>query len=105
MSAFYCMCGHLGITYIHTVSGSVCYSGRLMRDRSQSTFSVTYKNMKSPSLQSLDNISLDSSLLEDYDSYSLLERGIIQKPEFLGTVANVKTHPDGVFCFFCFFLK
>ncbi|XP_049616680.1 bridge-like lipid transfer protein family member 3B isoform X3 [Syngnathus scovelli] len=50
-------------------------SGRLMRDRSQSSFSVTYKNMKkSPSLQSLDNISIDSYLLEDGDTYSLMER-------------------------------
>ncbi|XP_049616679.1 bridge-like lipid transfer protein family member 3B isoform X2 [Syngnathus scovelli] len=49
--------------------------GRLMRDRSQSSFSVTYKNMKkSPSLQSLDNISIDSYLLEDGDTYSLMER-------------------------------
>ncbi|XP_037099105.1 UHRF1-binding protein 1-like isoform X1 [Syngnathus acus] len=49
--------------------------GRLMRDRSQSTFSVTYKNMKkSPSLQSLDNISIDSYLLEDGDTNSLMER-------------------------------
>ncbi|XP_037398591.1 UHRF1-binding protein 1-like isoform X2 [Pygocentrus nattereri] len=50
-------------------------SGRLMRDRSQSSFSVSYKNMKkSPSLQSLDNISIDSYSLEDCDSYSLMER-------------------------------
>ncbi|XP_072311204.1 bridge-like lipid transfer protein family member 3B isoform X2 [Eucyclogobius newberryi] len=49
-------------------------SGRLMRDRSQSSFSVSYKNMKkSPSLQSLDNISIDSCM-EDTDPYSLLER-------------------------------
>ncbi|XP_061663109.1 UHRF1-binding protein 1-like isoform X2 [Syngnathoides biaculeatus] len=49
--------------------------GRLMRDRSQSNFSVSYKNTKkSPSLQSLDNVSIDSYLLEDGDSYSLLER-------------------------------
>uniref|UniRef100_A0AAX7TVT8 Chorein N-terminal domain-containing protein n=1 Tax=Astatotilapia calliptera TaxID=8154 RepID=A0AAX7TVT8_ASTCA len=51
-------------------------TGRLMRDRSQSSFSVSYKNMKkSPSLQSLDNISIDSYLMEDGDTYSLLERG------------------------------
>ncbi|XP_054480503.1 UHRF1-binding protein 1-like isoform X2 [Anoplopoma fimbria] len=49
--------------------------GRLMRDRSQSSFAVSYKNMKkSPSLQSLDNISIDSYLMEDGDNYSLLER-------------------------------
>lgn len=54
----------------------IYYSGRLMRDRSQSSFSVSYKNMKkSPSLQSLDNISIDSYLMEDGDTCSLLERG------------------------------
>uniref|UniRef100_A0A673A3Y9 Uncharacterized protein n=1 Tax=Sphaeramia orbicularis TaxID=375764 RepID=A0A673A3Y9_9TELE len=56
--------------------GGVTKGGRLMRDRSQSSFSVSYKNMKkSPSLQSLDNISIDSYLMEDGDTYSLLERG------------------------------
>uniref|UniRef100_I3JZS3 Bridge-like lipid transfer protein family member 3B n=1 Tax=Oreochromis niloticus TaxID=8128 RepID=I3JZS3_ORENI len=64
--------------YCHTSSCArvcVCCSGRLMRDRSQSSFSVSYKNMKkSPSLQSLDNISIDSSLMEDGDTYSLLDR-------------------------------
>uniref|UniRef100_A0A6Q2WZ43 Chorein N-terminal domain-containing protein n=1 Tax=Esox lucius TaxID=8010 RepID=A0A6Q2WZ43_ESOLU len=56
----------------------VCSSGRLMKERSQSSFSVSYKNMKkSPSLQSLDNLSIDSYLMEDgdTDTYSLLERG------------------------------
>uniref|UniRef100_A0A673A640 Uncharacterized protein n=1 Tax=Sphaeramia orbicularis TaxID=375764 RepID=A0A673A640_9TELE len=57
-------------------------SGRLMRDRSQSSFSVSYKNMKkSPSLQSLDNISIDSYLMEDGDTYSLLERGAANQEE------------------------
>lgn len=58
-----------------------------MRDRSQSSFSVSYKNMKkSPSLQSLDNISIDSYLMEDGDNYSLLERG--------GEHFNVLLHTD-----------
>ncbi|XP_066524043.1 UHRF1-binding protein 1-like [Hoplias malabaricus] len=50
-------------------------SGRLIRDRSQSNFAVSFKNMKkSPSLQSLDNVSIDSYAMEDCDSYSLMER-------------------------------
>ncbi|XP_048010588.1 UHRF1-binding protein 1-like isoform X5 [Megalobrama amblycephala] len=50
-------------------------SGRLMQGKSQSSFSVSFKNMKkSPSLQSLDDLSIDSYSLEDCDSYSLLER-------------------------------
>ncbi|XP_028811210.1 bridge-like lipid transfer protein family member 3B isoform X2 [Denticeps clupeoides] len=54
---------------------SISNIGRLMRDRSQTNFAVSFKNMKkSPSLQSLDNISIDSYLLEDCDAYSLLER-------------------------------
>uniref|UniRef100_A0A8C8LLR8 Chorein N-terminal domain-containing protein n=1 Tax=Oncorhynchus tshawytscha TaxID=74940 RepID=A0A8C8LLR8_ONCTS len=58
----------------------VCSSGRLMRERSQSSFSVSYKNMKkTPSLQSLDNLSIDSYLMEDgeTDTYSLLERAAV----------------------------
>ncbi|XP_071188349.1 bridge-like lipid transfer protein family member 3B isoform X1 [Salvelinus alpinus] len=56
---------------------SISNIGRLMRERSQSSFSVSYKNMKkTPSLQSLDNLSIDSYLMEDgdTDTYSLLER-------------------------------
>ncbi|XP_056604961.1 UHRF1-binding protein 1-like isoform X1 [Triplophysa dalaica] len=50
-------------------------SGRLIQGKSQSSFAVTYKNMKkSPSLQSLDDFSIDSYMLEDCDTYSLLER-------------------------------
>ncbi|XP_076862892.1 bridge-like lipid transfer protein family member 3B isoform X1 [Brachyhypopomus gauderio] len=66
------------LTSTHTRSTSL-YSisniGRLMRDRSQSNYSVSYKNMKkSPSLQSLDSISIDSYLMEDGDGYGLLEK-------------------------------
>lgn len=57
---------------------NVFCSGRLMQGKSQSSFSVTYKNMKkSPSLQSLDDLSIDSYMMEDCDTYSLLERGMI----------------------------
>ncbi|KAI5614928.1 UHRF1-binding protein 1-like isoform X3, partial [Silurus asotus] len=62
---------------------SLFCNGRLMKDRSQSAYSVKYMNMKSPSLQSLDNISMDSSIIEDFD-----ERGTLQNPEFF---ENMKT--------------
>lgn len=62
---------HCLLLFVH-----VLCSGRLMQGKSQSSFSVSYKNMKkSPSLQSLDDLSIDSYSLEDCDSYSLLERG------------------------------
>ncbi|XP_056223427.1 UHRF1-binding protein 1-like isoform X3 [Seriola aureovittata] len=64
-------------------------SGRLMRDRSQSSFSVSYKNMKkSPSLQSLDNISIDSYLMEDGDTYSLLERDDVSISRFKDAISE-----------------
>ncbi|XP_031714639.1 bridge-like lipid transfer protein family member 3B isoform X2 [Anarrhichthys ocellatus] len=64
-------------------------SGRLMRDRSQSSFSVSYKNMKkSPSLQSLDNISIDSYVMEDGDTYSLLERDDVSMSGFKDAVSE-----------------
>ncbi|XP_075886196.1 bridge-like lipid transfer protein family member 3B isoform X3 [Nelusetta ayraudi] len=64
-------------------------SGRLMRDRSQSSFSVSYKNMKkSPSLQSLDNISIDSYLMEDGDTYSLLERDDVSISGFKDAISE-----------------
>ncbi|XP_070784937.1 bridge-like lipid transfer protein family member 3B [Enoplosus armatus] len=64
-------------------------SGRLMRDRSQSSFSVSYKNMKkSPSLQSLDNISIDSYLMEDGDNYSLLERDDVSISGFKDAISE-----------------
>ncbi|XP_034018932.1 UHRF1-binding protein 1-like isoform X1 [Thalassophryne amazonica] len=63
--------------------------GRLMRDRSQSSFSVSYKNMKkSPSLQSLDNISIDSYLMEDGDAYSLLERDDVSISRFKDAISE-----------------
>ncbi|XP_074481288.1 bridge-like lipid transfer protein family member 3B isoform X2 [Sebastes fasciatus] len=63
--------------------------GRLMRDRSQSSFSVSYKNMKkSPSLQSLDNISIDSYLMEDGDAYSLLERDDVSMSGFKDAISE-----------------
>ncbi|CAN9508498.1 unnamed protein product [Ophioblennius macclurei] len=64
-------------------------SGRLMRDRSQSSFSVSYKNMKkSPSLQSLDNISIDSYLMEDGDAYSLLDRDDVSMSGFKDAISE-----------------
>ncbi|XP_034719502.1 UHRF1-binding protein 1-like isoform X2 [Etheostoma cragini] len=63
--------------------------GRLMRDRSQSSFSVSYKNMKkSPSLQSLDNISIDSYMMEDGDTYSLLERDDVSMSGFKDAISE-----------------
>ncbi|XP_053270577.1 UHRF1-binding protein 1-like [Pleuronectes platessa] len=68
---------------------SISNIGRLMRDRSQSSFSVSYKNMKkSPSLQSLDNISIDSYQMEDGDAYSLLERDDVSMSGFKDGVSE-----------------
>lgn len=83
---FWCFFVLLSILYVSTDMRSlyslfllfvnVLCSGRLMQGKSQSSFSVSFKNMKkSPSLQSLDDLSIDSYSLEDCDSYSLLERG------------------------------
>ncbi|KAM9846015.1 bridge-like lipid transfer protein family member 3B isoform 1-T1 [Aulostomus maculatus] len=66
--------------------------GRLMRDRSQSSFAVSYKNMKkSPSLQSLDNISIDSYLMEDGDTCSLLERDDVSISGFKDAIIEQST--------------
>uniref|UniRef100_A0A3Q3LVR7 Bridge-like lipid transfer protein family member 3B n=1 Tax=Mastacembelus armatus TaxID=205130 RepID=A0A3Q3LVR7_9TELE len=74
----------------HSFYFSLMYThGRLMRDRSQSSFSVSYKNMKkSPSLQSLDNISIDSYLMEDGDMYSLLERDDVSISGFKDSISE-----------------
>ncbi|XP_059367207.1 bridge-like lipid transfer protein family member 3B isoform X3 [Carassius carassius] len=67
------------LTSTHSRSTSL-YSmsniGRLIQGKSQSSFSVSFSKImkKSPSLQSLDDVSIDSYSLEDCDSYSLLER-------------------------------
>uniref|UniRef100_A0A8C1JIZ5 UHRF1 binding protein 1-like n=1 Tax=Cyprinus carpio TaxID=7962 RepID=A0A8C1JIZ5_CYPCA len=63
---------HSFLLFVH-----ILCSGRLIQGKSQSSFSVSFSKImkKSPSLQSLDDLSNDSYSLEDCDSYSLLERG------------------------------
>ncbi|CDQ91756.1 unnamed protein product [Oncorhynchus mykiss] len=61
----------------HPVHLPLFYFQHVRHAMGLSVFSVSYKNMKkTPSLQSLDNLSIDSYLMEDgdTDTYSLLER-------------------------------
>uniref|UniRef100_A0A671MQD9 UHRF1-binding protein 1-like n=1 Tax=Sinocyclocheilus anshuiensis TaxID=1608454 RepID=A0A671MQD9_9TELE len=83
---------HCFLLFVH-----VLCSGRLIQGKSQSSLSVTFKNMKkSPSLQSLDDLSIDSYLLEDCDSYSLLERGTFTlEHHVLLEVLNEQISSDG----------